>query len=90
MHGSEAEIQRTQHAPSNRSFGATLTGSAASSSVTICCWHGARNQGTLLLGIDKDTKSAYLYAVGHANGTATVIQGLGKVPGTFNDPVYFR
>ena len=48
------------------------------------------NQGTLLLGIDKDTQSAYLYAVGHANGTATVIQGLGKVPGTFNDPAYFR
>ncbi|MFG1813865.1 hypothetical protein ACGFIF_08890 [Kribbella sp. NPDC049174] len=47
-------------------------------------------RGTLLLGIDKDTQSAYLYAVGHANGTATVIQGLGKVPGTFNDPVYFR
>jgi hypothetical protein len=47
-------------------------------------------QSTLLLGIDKDTQSAYLYAVGHANGTATVIQGLGKVPGTFNDPVYFR
>ncbi|TDW92856.1 hypothetical protein EV137_0117 [Kribbella pratensis] len=46
-------------------------------------------QGTLLLGIDKDTQSAYLYAVGHANGTATVIQGLGKVPGTFNDPAYF-
>ena len=45
-----------------------------------------RKQGTLLLGIDKDTQSAYLYAVGHANGTATVIQGLGKVPGTFNDP----
>ncbi|WP_238174228.1 hypothetical protein [Kribbella kalugense] len=46
--------------------------------------------GTLLLGIDKDTQSAYLYAVGHANGTATVIQGLGKVPATFADPVYFR
>ena len=27
---------------------------------------------------------------GHANGTATVIKGLGRVPGTFNDPVYFR
>ena len=27
--------------------------------------------GSLLLGIDKDTKSAHLYAVGHANGTAT-------------------
>ncbi|WP_157630520.1 hypothetical protein [Kribbella catacumbae] len=46
--------------------------------------------GTLLLGIDKDTKSGYLYAVGHANGTATVIQGLGKVPASFADPVYFR
>ncbi|WP_329000799.1 hypothetical protein OHA18_41005 [Kribbella sp. NBC_00709] len=46
--------------------------------------------GTLLLGIDKDTQSGYLYAVGHANGTATVIQGLGKVPATFPDPVYFR
>jgi hypothetical protein len=47
-------------------------------------------QGTLLLGIDKDTQSAYLYAVSHANGTATVIQGLGNVPGAFNDPTYFR
>jgi hypothetical protein len=46
--------------------------------------------GTLLLGIDKDTQSGYLYAVGHANGTATVIKGLGKVPATFADPVYFR
>jgi hypothetical protein len=46
--------------------------------------------GTLLLGIDKDTQSGYLYAVGHANGTATVIQGLGKVPATFADPVNFR
>jgi hypothetical protein len=46
--------------------------------------------GTLLLGIDKDTRSGYLYAVGHANGTATVIKGLGKVPAEFADPVYFR
>jgi hypothetical protein len=46
--------------------------------------------GTLLLGIDKDTKTANLYAVGHANGTATVIQSRGAVPGTFDDPVYFR
>jgi len=46
--------------------------------------------GTLLLGIDKDTKSAYLYAVGHANGLSTVIQSRGKVPATFDDPVYFR
>ncbi|MFD7154840.1 hypothetical protein ACFV9C_09590 [Kribbella sp. NPDC059898] len=46
------------------------------------------SQGTLLTAIDKDTGAAYLYAVGHANGTATVIKGLGKVPGTFKDPVY--
>ncbi|GAA1569270.1 hypothetical protein GCM10009789_23390 [Kribbella sancticallisti] len=45
--------------------------------------------GTLLLGIDKDTGSGYLYAMGHANGTATVIQGLGKVPGTFTDSLDF-
>jgi hypothetical protein len=44
-------------------------------------------QSTLLTAIDKDTGSAYLYAVGHANGASTVIQGLGKVPGTFKDPV---
>jgi hypothetical protein len=47
-------------------------------------------QGTLLAAIDKDTGSAYLYAVGHANGTATVIKGLGKLPGTFKDPVNYR
>jgi hypothetical protein len=45
--------------------------------------------GTLVLGIDKDTKAGYLYAVGHANGTATVIQNRGKVPATLDDPVYF-
>jgi hypothetical protein len=48
------------------------------------------NYGTLLLGIDKDTKSGYTYAVSHANGTATVIQNLGKVKGTFPDAVNFR
>ncbi|TDW18213.1 hypothetical protein [Kribbella kalugense] len=48
------------------------------------------NYGTLLLGIDKDTGSGYLYAVGHANGASTVINSLGKVSGTFPDPVYFR
>ncbi|MFG1909412.1 hypothetical protein [Kribbella sp. NPDC048928] len=45
--------------------------------------------GTLLLGIDKDTGAGYLYRVGHANGAATSIAGLGKVKGTFTDPVYF-
>jgi hypothetical protein len=46
--------------------------------------------GVLLLGIDKDTGAGFLYAVGHANGTATVIKSLGRVPGTFDDPIYFR
>ncbi|TDW91574.1 hypothetical protein [Kribbella sp. VKM Ac-2566] len=46
-------------------------------------------QSTLLAAIDRDSGSAYLYAVGHASGTATVIQNLGKLPGTFNDPIYF-
>ncbi|HZX02380.1 hypothetical protein [Kribbella sp.] len=47
-------------------------------------------QSTLLMAIDKDTGAAYLYAVGHANGAATVIKGLGKVPGTYRDPVISR
>ncbi|HEY3556352.1 MAG TPA: hypothetical protein VGL05_02745, partial [Kribbella sp.] len=46
--------------------------------------------GTVLLGIDKDTRTGTLYAVGHANGTATVINSLGKVPSTFADPIYHR
>ncbi len=46
--------------------------------------------GTLLLGIDKDTKKGYLYAVGHANGLSTVIQSRGEAPGTFDAPVDFR
>ena len=46
--------------------------------------------GTVLLGIDKDSDSAYLYAVGRFTGTSTVIQSLGKVPATFGDNVYAR
>jgi hypothetical protein len=46
--------------------------------------------GTLLLGIDKDTQTGYLYAVGRANGLSTVIEGRGKVPLTFADNPYFR
>ncbi|NEA33972.1 hypothetical protein G3I17_20195 [Streptomyces sp. SID13031] len=46
-------------------------------------------QGTLLTAIDRDTGAAYLYAVGHAKGASTVIKGLGKVPGTYKDPVYY-
>jgi hypothetical protein len=51
---------------------------------------GCGQYGTLLLGIDKDTKTGYLYAVGHANGLSTVIQSRGPVPGTFDDPDSFR
>jgi hypothetical protein len=46
--------------------------------------------GTVLLGIDKDTDSAYLYAVGRFTGATTAIQSLGKVPATFPDNVYAR
>ncbi|NIK56191.1 hypothetical protein [Kribbella shirazensis] len=48
------------------------------------------NYGTVVAGIDKDTKSAYLYTFGHADGAKTSITGHGKVPGTFADPSYFR
>jgi hypothetical protein len=48
------------------------------------------NYGTVVVGIDKDTRSAYLYTFGHANGVQTSITGHGKVPGTFADPSYFR
>jgi hypothetical protein len=47
-------------------------------------------KGSFLIGIDKDTQSAYVYAVSRANGLSTVIQGLGKAPTTFTDPTYFR
>jgi hypothetical protein len=46
--------------------------------------------GTVVLGIDKDANTGYLYAVGHATGATTVIQSLGKVPATFSEDVYFR
>jgi hypothetical protein len=47
--------------------------------------------GTLLLGIDKDLQTGYLYAVGHATGTSTVIQSIGLVQSSrFHSPVYFR
>ncbi|HEY3513501.1 hypothetical protein [Kribbella sp. NPDC051137] len=44
-------------------------------------------QSTLLTAIDKDTGTAYLYAVSHG---AVVIKGLGKVPGTYKGPVISR
>jgi hypothetical protein len=40
--------------------------------------------------IDSDTRQAFLYSVGHANGPATPIRSQGRVHGTFDDPVYFR
>ncbi|MGW1343549.1 hypothetical protein ACWCOV_21050 [Kribbella sp. NPDC002412] len=47
--------------------------------------------GTLLLAIDRHTKQGYLYAVGHANGTATVINSIGMVNyEAFPEPVHFR
>ncbi|MDX6283253.1 MAG: hypothetical protein QOH03_4324, partial [Kribbellaceae bacterium] len=45
--------------------------------------------GVLLLAIDKDSGAGYLYAIGHANGSSTVIQNRGKVPTSFKDPVLF-
>jgi hypothetical protein len=48
------------------------------------------SQSTLLLGIDQDTKTGYLYAVSHATGATTVIKGLGKVPATFASQTYSR
>jgi hypothetical protein len=41
-------------------------------------------------GIDKDTHTGYLYAVGHAKGTSTLIQNLGKVTGTLDAAFYSR
>lgn len=46
--------------------------------------------GVLVIGIDKDTKTGYVYAVGHGNGLATVIQNRGKVPVPLDDQVYFH
>ncbi|WP_238155438.1 hypothetical protein [Kribbella soli] len=46
--------------------------------------------GTLLFGLDKQTGKGHLYAVGHANGLATVIQSRGEVTTIFTDPVYFH
>lgn len=45
---------------------------------------------TLVLGVDHETGAPYLYEFGHANGTATVIRGLGKVPRTFAEVAHAR
>jgi len=48
------------------------------------------DDSTVLVGIDKDTQSAYAYVMSHAEGTATTIYGMGQLPHTYADPVYFR
>jgi len=35
------------------------------------------NYGTVVVGIDKDAKAAYLYTFGHTNGAQTSITGHG-------------
>lgn len=47
-------------------------------------------QSTLLTAIDKETGHAFAYAVGHANGSATVIQLLGQLPGSHKDAINVR
>jgi hypothetical protein len=46
--------------------------------------------GTLLVGIDRNGENAEMFAIGHVNGTATVINELHWVDAEFPDPVYFR
>ncbi|WP_329002021.1 hypothetical protein OHA18_03100 [Kribbella sp. NBC_00709] len=46
--------------------------------------------GTMVLGVDKETGAPYLYTLSHANGEATVITALGKVPRTFGEVAYSR
>jgi hypothetical protein len=40
--------------------------------------------GSLIVAVDHDSKSAYQFAMSHANGRATAITSYGKVPGVFN------
>jgi hypothetical protein len=78
-----------------------LSGKPVVKKVRASTWQGFEtliaekcgNQSTLLLAIDKDTRRGYLYAVSHANGTATVIKGLGRVGDQLaapEDKTYFR
>ncbi|GAA1597421.1 hypothetical protein GCM10009789_59210 [Kribbella sancticallisti] len=75
-----------------------LSGAPIVTKVRTSTWQGFESlvaadcgtQGVLLLGVDQDTGAPFLYAVGHANGTATVINGLGRVPRTYADVAYFR
>ncbi|MGW6199173.1 hypothetical protein ACWF0M_23705 [Kribbella sp. NPDC055110] len=78
-----------------------LTGKPVVKKVRASTWQGFEtliaekcgSQSTLLLAIDTDTRRGYLYAVSHANGTATVIKGLGTVGDQLaapEDKTYFR
>ncbi|MGZ0148206.1 hypothetical protein ACXJJ3_14130 [Kribbella sp. WER1] len=40
--------------------------------------------GSLVVGVDNDTKSGYLYGMSKANGSKTAFLNYGKIPGTFN------
>jgi hypothetical protein len=40
--------------------------------------------------MDRDTGNHYLYAVGHADGTRTIIKNLGRVPLPAGEFSYFR
>ena len=45
--------------------------------------------GTLLAGVDKETGTSHLYAMGALSGSATVVQGLGKASGAWGEGVLF-
>ncbi|MEU8226920.1 hypothetical protein [Kribbella sp. NPDC048915] len=47
-------------------------------------------QKTGLIGIDHETGATFMYEFGHANGTATVIRGLGKVNRTITETLHAR
>lgn len=74
------------------------SGAAVVKKVRTSTWQGFEklvlekcgNTGALLTAIDKDSGVGYVYAVGHANGAATVIKGIGTAKTLFKDPVQLR
>jgi len=48
------------------------------------------DDSTVLVGIDKDTNTGYAYVIAHAEGPATPIFAMGKIPLPLPDPTYFR
>ncbi|WP_410792536.1 hypothetical protein [Kribbella sp. C-35] len=74
-----------------------LTGKPVVKVVRRSTWQGFEalvadscDKKTIVVGVDKETGTPYLYEFGHANGTATVIKAFGKVPRTFNEAAYSR